>query len=269
MGTLLDITDSHAADAALRASEARARSVVATATDAYIEFDEHGRITDWNRQAEATFGWSHQEAVGQRLSALIVPPHHRELLEHGLVEHVDTGADPFGGQRLELTALDRTGRELPVEVAIWLIEAASPPAFGSFLRDISERRAVDRAKDEFVSIISHELRTPLASVRGAIGLLDGNLGGDLDERTQRLVGIALTNTDRLTRLIEDILDIERLEAGKMALSPQACDASRLVARSVELLHATADDAGVTVTADLSPRPCGRTRTASSRPWSIC
>src|SRR5258708_14722723 len=82
-------------------------------------------------------------------------------------------------------------------------------------RDVTERRAIDRMKDEFVSTVSHELRTPLTSLRGALGLLSSGMLGSVAAKGQRMLEIAVVNTDRLVRLINDILDLERMESGRI------------------------------------------------------
>jgi diguanylate cyclase (GGDEF)-like protein/PAS domain S-box-containing protein len=140
VGTLQDVSEQHAAEAALRASQARARSILETASDAYIEHDANGRVTEWNRQAEITFGWSRTEALGRHLVSLIIPVSGKDRFVRGLVHYATTGEDPFAGVRREGTACDRHGRTFPVEFAAWLIEAADPPVFASFVRDITDRK---------------------------------------------------------------------------------------------------------------------------------
>src|SRR5450432_3295204 len=85
-------------------------------------------------------------------------------------------------------------------------------------RDVTERRAIERLKSEFVSTVSHELRTPLTSIRGALGILNSGMLGTVAEKGRRMLEIAVTNTDRLVRLINDILDLERIESGKVELA---------------------------------------------------
>jgi PAS domain S-box-containing protein len=111
-------------------------------------------------------------------------------------------------------------------------------------RDISERQAVERMKDEFVSVVSHELRTPLTSIRGALGLLTSGLIGTLPEKGQRMLEIAVNNTDRLVRLINDILDLERIQSGKVALQRQLCDLGALLTQAVDEMRGMAEKAEV-------------------------
>lgn len=120
------------------------------------------------------------------------------------------------------------------------------------MMDITERRAMERMKDEFISTVSHELRTPLTSIRGALGLLSSGRLGMLAEKGQRLLTIASENTDRLVRLINDILDIERIESGKVTLEKMSCNAGELVRKAVESVRSLADREEIAIEVDATP-----------------
>lgn len=111
-------------------------------------------------------------------------------------------------------------------------------------RDVTERRAIERLKSEFVSTVSHELRTPLTSIRGALGLLSSGLLGPIADKAQRMLEIAVSNTDRLVRLINNILDLERIAAGKVELARGPVDANAVMLPALEGLQSMADQAGV-------------------------
>ena len=113
-------------------------------------------------------------------------------------------------------------------------------------RDVTERRAIERLKSEFVSTVSHELRTPLTSIRGALGLLSSGLLGPVVAKGQRMLEIAVGNTDRLIRLINDILDLERIDSGKVELTRGAVDASAVMVQAAEGVQSMADEAGVSL-----------------------
>ncbi|MDZ8050945.1 MAG: PAS domain S-box protein [Aulosira sp. ZfuVER01] len=115
-----------------------------------------------------------------------------------------------------------------------------------FMKDISDRREIERLKDEFVSVVSHELRTPLTSISGALDLLAGEVLLAEPEEAQRMLNIAASNTDRLVRLINDILDIERIESGKVQMTPEICDAGDLMTESIEIVEEMAEQAEVTL-----------------------
>ena len=111
-------------------------------------------------------------------------------------------------------------------------------------RDISQRYALDRLKDEFISTVSHELRTPLTSIRGALGLLSSGILGELNEKASNLLRIATSNSDRLVRLINDILDLERIQSGRAPITFRIIQLSQIVHQAIEGMAPVADAAGV-------------------------
>jgi PAS domain S-box-containing protein len=111
-------------------------------------------------------------------------------------------------------------------------------------RDISQRYALDRLKDEFISTVSHELRTPLTSIRGALGLLSSGMLGNLNEKATNLLRIALTNSDRLVRLINDILDLERVQSGREPLAFRPVALAEIVRQAIDGMQPVAEAAGV-------------------------
>ncbi len=111
-------------------------------------------------------------------------------------------------------------------------------------RDISQRYALDRLKDEFISTVSHELRTPLTSIRGALGLLSSGILGEINEKAANLLRIATTNSDRLVRLINDILDLERIQSGRAPIAFRSIQLSQVVHQAIDGMQPVADAAGV-------------------------
>ena len=117
-------------------------------------------------------------------------------------------------------------------------------------RDVTEIKRIESMKDEFVSVVSHELRTPLTSIRGSLGLIQGGVVGSVEPGVQNLVDIAVNNTDRLVRLINDMLDLEKIEAGKLELVWTTLDPARMVAAAVEATDGLARQSDVSVVADI-------------------
>jgi len=182
---------------------------------------------------------------------------------HGLMHHSAADGTPMPEDECPLgAALDRgealtvaddtfwraDGTCFPVEYSATPILDEEGRKLGAVLlfRDVTERKAIERLKSEFVSTVSHELRTPLTSIRGALGLLGSGLLGPIGERGQRMLDIAVTNTDRLVRLINDILDLERIESGKVELVRGPVDALSVMTQTLEGLQSMADQARVTV-----------------------
>jgi PAS domain S-box-containing protein len=126
-------------------------------------------------------------------------------------------------------------------------------------RDISQRYALDRLKDEFISTVSHELRTPLTSIRGALGLLSSGILGEVNDKAANLLRIALTNSDRLVRLINDILDLERIQSGREPLTFRPVQLAEIVQQAIDGMAPVAEAAGVqllhdTTQAEISADP---------------
>ncbi len=117
---------------------------------------------------------------------------------------------------------------------------------------LQQRKQLDNLKDEFISTVSHELRTPLTSIHGALGLLSSGKGGLVDEKAGNLLRIANSNTERLVRLINDILDLERMESGRAPLQIRRLELREVVAQSVETMRSMADKLGVTL--EIVPEP---------------
>ena len=209
-----DRTAQQVAEARLHASEARARSIVDSAFDAIVTIDEHGRIHHANPAVERLFGHAPVDLLGRDVSVLMPEPE-RGRHDGYLARYLRTGeAKMIGGVR-ELTAARADGTTIPVDLSISEFEHDGVRYFTGVMRDISERKRVARLQAEFVSTVSHELRTPLTSIRGSLGLVAAGVTGELPPEAKEYVEIAVANSDRLIRLINDILDIEKLEAGRM------------------------------------------------------
>ncbi|MFC7596468.1 ATP-binding protein [Terrabacter sp. GCM10028922] len=224
----------------------RHSSILDGAGEGIVGLDERGRLTFANPAAAALLGRSSDELTGRSFHDVTQP-------RNGSGEPVPPLLDPVALALLDgrvRSVADGTyqradGTDFSVELTVAPIRSAGEVTGAVLMfRDVTERREVDRMKDEFVSVVSHELRTPLTSLRGALGLLEGGLLQDVAPRAQRMVQIAVESTDRLIRLINDILDVERLAAGKLALHRQAWSAADLVARAVGEMTGLASQARV-------------------------
>jgi PAS domain S-box-containing protein len=125
-------------------------------------------------------------------------------------------------------------------------EQGQPLYFVKQFQDISERRAMEQMKSEFISVVSHELRTPLASICGSLGLLASGVLDDEPHTTKQMLSIAIHEAERLVRLVNDILDLERFEASKVVLDKQWCDAATLMQQVAEVIKPLAEESKITV-----------------------
>ena len=140
VGTTTDIEDLKQSQEELRKTEERTRLIIDTALDAVVTMDASGRITSWNKQSETVFGWSSAEAMGQRMSELIIPLSLRAAHERGLRHFLASGEGPLLGRRIEITAIRRDGGEFPVELEVIAMKLGGDWVFSAFIRDITESR---------------------------------------------------------------------------------------------------------------------------------
>ena len=138
---------------AVRDSETRLRAIINTALDAVIGMNAQGMITDWNPRAEVIFGWSHGEAIGQKLAELIIPPRQREAYERGLQHFLRTGEGPIFNRRIEVAGLRRDGTEVPLELSISPLKRGDTYVFNAFIADITERKRAEENRVRLASIV--------------------------------------------------------------------------------------------------------------------
>ena len=186
--------------AQLLASRDRYRAVLNAALDCVIGMDHRGIVVEWNPAAERTFGWSVEEAIGQELAELIVPPALRAWHRRGLARYVAGGKPTVLDRRIEIDAVRRDGNEFPCELTITQITASPEPVFVGYLRDITDRHAADK-----------ELRASRARIVTSADDARRRIERDLhDGAQQHLVGLALT-----LRLARSKLSAEESEAGEL------------------------------------------------------
>ena len=201
-------------------------------------FDAAGKFTGYrgtcrfhNRAYQEAFGLSSGEILGKSMRELMEPTFYERLRPK--VEEVLAGYPVTYERRQRLNNGDV--RDYVVNYFPRYGEGKHEGqviGFYSLATDITELKRIDRLKSEFVSTVSHELRTPLTSIRGSLGLVSGGIAGKLPDAAMKLIGIATSNCERLIRLINDILDIEKIESGKMQLDLQPMALQPLLAQAV-------------------------------------
>lgn len=229
----------------INAALARQRVIFDSAIDAIITLNPSGSIETANAAAERMFGYTAADLDRRDVSLLvdIAPDGEGEFLQR---LGASQGAITKGLIR-QMEGRRRDGQTFPVDVALGAMNLPTGTHIVAIVRDISERRRIEQMKDEFVSTVSHELRTPLTSIAGSLGLLAGGAAGPLPEKAARLIQIAQANSQRLVRLINDILDIEKIESGKLRLEMIPLDLGEIARKSIEGVLGYASELGVTLT----------------------
>ena len=264
-------------ESALRASEALKAAMLQTSLDCIITVDEESRIVEFNPAAELTFGYTRQQALGQKMPELIIPEAMRPMHYAGLDRYLATGESHVLGTRLELPAMRASGEEIPVELAIRRIPSQGPAMFTATLRDISGRKqaeqellqakeaseSANRAKSEFLANMSHELRTPLNAIIGY---------GEMLQEEAEEAGAASLIPDlqrihsagrHLLSLINNILDLSKIEAGKMELFVETFDVATLLKETANVARQLVDKNGNKLELVIDPN-AGQMRTDSTK-----
>lgn len=243
-GIVRDISESRRRNAEIQ----RFKATLDNTLDMIYMFDPVGlNFVYVNRGARELLGYSREELLRMRASDLTPA-----MPEHVFRSHI---AVLLAGERpwlsYETLQRRRDGSEFPAEVFLQLVRDApeDPGLFIGIARDLTERRRMDRMKSEFISIISHELRTPLTSIRGSLGLLRGGAAGELSERSRRMIEIADHNSERLVRLINDMLDMEKIESGKMRFDMRPLAVAHLVESALEANRGFGEQYGVSFTTE--------------------
>ncbi|WP_017653627.1 PAS domain S-box protein [Fortiea contorta] len=230
--------------AQLRISQAKFARILDIADDAIISIDSQQRITLFNQGAEKIFGYSAQEVMGQPLDLLLPLRFAQEHRHHVADFGKSRSLARTMGERREIFGCRRDGTEFPAEASISKLDMGHEIFYTVILRDITQRKQIERMKDEFVSVVSHELRTPLTSIHGSLGMLASGLLTADSEAGKRLLQIATDSSDRLVRLINDILDIERIESGRVTTTLTTCNLDDLIKSTLNVMQPLADQAGV-------------------------
>ncbi|MBC3936165.1 PAS domain S-box protein [Undibacterium sp. CY7W] len=229
-GIFQDISTTKASEQAMQDQAAHTQAILDNVLDGIITVNHKGKIDAVNPAAANIFGYQRDELTGQHFSVLL--PEHAQVTAHlfqgrALDEHAVLGAAK------EIEARRKDGNVFPLDLSVSAVTRQGRPLYIGLMRDITERKRLDRIKSEFISTVSHELRTPLTSISGALGLLLGGATGTLPDSLTPLLNIASKNSQRLTYLIDDLLDMEKLSAGKMHFHIQQLALIPLLQQSVE------------------------------------
>ena len=257
VGTIRDTSEAVAAAQALHESNTLMSAILASTEYLIVATEIDGTVMMFNEAAENALGYTAEEVVGKQSPALWHDPsevvERAKLLSDELGETIEPGFDVFT-RKVDMTGTDenewsfirRDGSRFPALLAVTPLrdEEQRMTGYLGVILDITKRKEMDRLKADFVSTVSHELRTPLTSIRGALGLMAGPMAKDLPEKANRLIDIAHKNSERLTLLINDILDIDKIESGQMRFDVKEEDIGELLTQAVDVNQPYAEKLGV-------------------------
>ncbi len=252
----IDITEQTDAEEKLHALTRQRESILESVGEGIWGLDMDGKLTFCNRIGASMFGYETEEMIGQDM--------------HALVHHTKVDGSPYPAQECPIYNCLHSNEPVRVnEEVFWRkddtsfpVEYVSQPLVHDgritgivvAFEDITERRRLDRMKDEFISTVSHELRTPLTSLGAALNLVAaGVLDARPDKRSQ-MMQVAVGNCDRLVRLVNDILDFERIGSGRLPLYRDKWDARDLLRKAADLQQSTASRSGIQFRIDAQPLP---------------
>lgn len=268
----------------LKRSERKVRTIIEEATDAFVSIDAKGHITEWNPRAEIMFGWKREEALWHDAEEAIIAPNDLGVRAHTsrlLVSLFRLATSQPVNKLIELIGIRRDGNRFPLELSVSVVHNRVHPTLNIFIRDITDRKKAEKAvselnarlqetnatlevrnreaeratqlKSQFLASMSHELRTPLNAIVGFSDLLSEQLAGPLNEKQVRYVGHIRAGSRHLLQLINDILDLSKIEAGHLHLELEDVAVAELTPEVLSTIRPLAMQKKIRVVEDLEPQ----------------
>ncbi len=205
-------------------------NVLESITDGIVTIDEQGLITTCNHATLEMFGYERDEVIGRNVSILSPPAARRD--HQTFTANSQIHAPRIISLNRDLEGCRKDGSLFPMELMVTPMQVGGKRGFVGTIRDITERKEVDRMKSEFISTVSHELRTPLTSIRGSLGMVESGVLKD-PEKVSQMIHLAASNTERLIDLVNDLLDMEKLQSGSLEFQFEDIDIHSVVENALE------------------------------------
>ena len=246
-----DVTEQHEAEQALHVATRQRELILESVGDGIYGIDLEGRISFIYVAGAHALGYNPEQLIGRDL--------------HEVIHHSHADGTPYSKSTNPILQALRRGESIRMrDEVFWRHDGSSFPVEYSAnplledgnisgmvvaFQDVSERRRLERMKDEFISTVSHELRTPLTSLRASLGLISSGTLDKRPEKQRQMLDMAIGNSDRLIRLVNDILDFEKVEKGKLALDRQPVEAIDLLRRAADVAYTSASQMRITLRVD--------------------
>ncbi|MCX6355763.1 MAG: PAS domain S-box protein [Candidatus Aureabacteria bacterium] len=234
-----DISSTRKADAALRESEEKYRSLVENMMDVIYAMDAEGKVTAINQAVKTNYGYEPEEVLGRNFLEF-----HKKEVYAPVVEnfhHILKGEKVLG----EAIIIDKQGLEHNVEFSgVPIVRDGIVAGVRGMMRDVTERKKILEQKNNFMNMVSHELRTPLTSIKEGISLVAEGIAGPINPQQKELLDIGKQNIDRLSRLINQVLDFQAIDSGSMQFSFRENDINRAVKEARASLLSLATKKGI-------------------------
>ncbi len=243
--TIMDVSDRIQAEKSLQRSEEQLRLITDALPVLIAYIDESQRYIYNNRTYETWYGKPRSTLRGKTIKSVVGKDNYQKMLPY--IETALAGkAVTFESQPI---AANGSSYWMSATYIPDLDADGQVKGFFSMIDDITERKAVDRMKSEFISIASHEMRTPLTSIHGVVKLLCAGRLGELSDRGKVMADMALRNSDRLTHLVSDILDLERMESGRDEINKTTCESANLIQQAIDTVYSMAKEQEITLKAN--------------------
>ncbi len=242
----MDVTEQHEAEEALHLATRQRELILESVGDGIYGIDLDGRLTFINEAGARALGYEPEQLTGREIHEVIHHSHADGTPYSKLTSPILQGMRRRQTVRMRDEVFWRAdGTTIPVEYsASPLIEDGQISGMVVAFQDVSERRRLEKMKDEFISTVSHELRTPLTSLRASLGLISSGALDKRPEKQHQMVEMAIGNCDRLVRLVNDIVDFEKVENGRLPLHRVAVKATDLLRRAADVAHTMANAARI-------------------------
>lgn len=215
----------------LKASELKYRSLTQSAKDAIISADDKGKIISWNNAAFKIFGYNEKEVLNKPLT-ILMPDIYKDAHRKGIERVRTTGKTKIVGKTVDLSGLRKDGTEFPLELSLAKWKIKEKVFYTGTVRDITERKLLQQKKDEFLAMASHELKTPITVIKVYAQILKKRLGFSEDNKDIYFLSQIESQTSKITTLINDLLEVTKIEAGKLAFSKKKFDLNVLIKKIV-------------------------------------